>query len=331
MSRILRRPMFRGGSTSNEGIMSVPRKGYERAGFVNEEELGADEALRRTGSITTSPGITGLYSIPTSTPKQTEVPEQTKNTYKMFGKNIEKGSYDDEAVKLYLGKKADASSKFLINFGLKYMSARPRRGKFGLITTASDAAQKPTEELFADIDKERELKLKLMGILGKSEGKGSFEKEVNFIWETEKAKMEKGVTPTFKTKEEVTDYVRSGKYDATRRETSVAQQKRDRSKEIMNSVGGAPNKFVADSMAEFEIEGINKLPKEERAKLDVKGNTFLPSMSVKPKPNTNVFTLKSSDQSLLNNLEVGLNYVDPGTKSVYTYVDKNTFRFVSKY
>jgi hypothetical protein len=26
MSRILRRPMFRGGSTSNEGIMSVPRK-----------------------------------------------------------------------------------------------------------------------------------------------------------------------------------------------------------------------------------------------------------------------------------------------------------------
>jgi hypothetical protein len=31
MSRILRRPMFRGGSTSNEGIMSVPRKGYQRA------------------------------------------------------------------------------------------------------------------------------------------------------------------------------------------------------------------------------------------------------------------------------------------------------------
>jgi hypothetical protein len=34
MSRILRRPMFRGGSTSNEGIMSVPRKGY--AGGVQD-------------------------------------------------------------------------------------------------------------------------------------------------------------------------------------------------------------------------------------------------------------------------------------------------------
>jgi len=196
MSRILRRPMFRGGST-NEGIMSVPRKGYQGAGLVNEEEVAADEALMRTGSITKSPGITGLDSIPTSTPKQTEVPQQTQNTYKMFGKNIEKGSYDDEAVKLYLGKKADASSKFLINFGLKYMSAKPRRGKFGFITTASDAAQKPTEELFADIDKERELKLKLMSILGKSETKGAFEKKSKFYMGNRKNKNRKGINTNF--------------------------------------------------------------------------------------------------------------------------------------
>ena len=115
MSRILRRPMFRGGSTSNEGIMSVPRKGYQGAGFVNEDEVAANESLMRTGSITKSPGITGLDSTPTLIPKQPEVPQQTQNTYKMFGKDIEKGSFDDEAVKLYLGKKADASSKFLIN------------------------------------------------------------------------------------------------------------------------------------------------------------------------------------------------------------------------
>jgi len=48
MSRILRRPMFRGGSPNNGGIMSYaqPRKGYEEAGYVtdgfeNEEEIGA--------------------------------------------------------------------------------------------------------------------------------------------------------------------------------------------------------------------------------------------------------------------------------------------------
>ena len=50
MSRILRRPMFRGGSPNNGGIMSYaqPRKGYEGAGYVtngfeNEEEIGAKE------------------------------------------------------------------------------------------------------------------------------------------------------------------------------------------------------------------------------------------------------------------------------------------------
>ena len=37
MSRILRRPLFRGGS-ANEGVMSVPRKGYQVAGLVDEDD-----------------------------------------------------------------------------------------------------------------------------------------------------------------------------------------------------------------------------------------------------------------------------------------------------
>lgn len=37
MSRILRRPLFRGGS-ANEGVMSVPRKGYQVAGLVDGDE-----------------------------------------------------------------------------------------------------------------------------------------------------------------------------------------------------------------------------------------------------------------------------------------------------
>jgi hypothetical protein len=52
--------------------------------------------------------------------------------------------------------------KFLINFGLNYMSARPRGGKFGALATAADAAKKPTEQLYADQDTDRLLKLKLM-------------------------------------------------------------------------------------------------------------------------------------------------------------------------
>jgi hypothetical protein len=57
MSRILRRPMFRGGSTSNEGIMSVPRKGYAD---IDEEGVQSDDtSLLDSGTITTNPaGIT---------------------------------------------------------------------------------------------------------------------------------------------------------------------------------------------------------------------------------------------------------------------------------
>ena len=328
MSRILRRPMFRGGSTSNEGIMSVPRKGYQGAGFVNEEELGADEALMRTGSITKSPGITGLDSTPTSTPKQTEVPEQTQNTYKMFGKNIEKGSFDDEAVKLYLGKKADASSKFLINFGLKYMSARPRRGKFGLITTASDAAQKPTEELFADIDKERELKLKLMGILSKSEGKGSFEKEVNFRWNMEQQKAPEN--RRFKTKEEVSDYV--GKERSERKEMSVeAQVNADANKRV--EARTAPNMKIGKSMAYFDLFGMEKIPKNEANALA--NNYFLPPRSLSPKPNSTDFELSGDEvknlESKIGKLRSGQTYVEPSKQQVFLYVGNNAFRPLSKY
>ena len=309
MSRILRRPMFRGGSTSNEGIMSVPRKGYQGAGFVNEEELAANESLMRT-------------------PKQTEVPEQTQNTYKMFGKDIEKGSYDDEAVKLYLGKKADASSKFLINFGLKYMSARPRRGKFGLITTASDAAQKPTEELFADIDKERELKLKLMGILGKSEGKGSFEKEVNFRWNMELQKPPEN--RRFKTKEEVSDYV--GKERSERKEMSLeAQVNADANKRV--EARTAPNMKIAKSMAYFDLFGVDKIPKNEANALA--NNYFLPPRSLSPKPNSTDFELIGDEvknlESKIGKLRSGQTYVEPSKQQVFLYVGNNAFRPLSKY
>jgi hypothetical protein len=57
MSRILRRPMFRGGSTSNDGIMSVPRKGYA---YSDEDGVQTDDtSLLESGTITTNPaGIT---------------------------------------------------------------------------------------------------------------------------------------------------------------------------------------------------------------------------------------------------------------------------------
>jgi hypothetical protein len=47
------------------------------------------------------------------------------------------------------------------------MSARPKGGRFGALATAAEAAKKPTEQLYADVDTDRLLKLKLMSAIGK--------------------------------------------------------------------------------------------------------------------------------------------------------------------
>jgi len=160
--------MFRGGSTNNGGVMSYaqPRKGYEEAGYVQPgyEEKEEDQIINNTGE-----------------------------TYKAFNKiDVKKGSIQDEIYQDYIGRKADPASKFLINFGLNYMSARPRSGKLGLLTTAADAAKKPTEQLYSDIDTERGLRLKVMTALSKGDSKVALEKEARLY-------VENGVYPDLKT------------------------------------------------------------------------------------------------------------------------------------
>ena len=121
MSRILRRPMFRGGS-ANEGVMSVPRKGYQT---IDEEGVQPEETVAESQG-----------SIP-----------------------------NNKMLQQLLADRPDPLGKFLINFGLNYMSARPRSGKLGFLTTAADAAKKPTEQLYSDLDTERAFNLKLYSAL----------------------------------------------------------------------------------------------------------------------------------------------------------------------
>jgi hypothetical protein len=176
MSRILRRPMFRGG-LANEGIMSVPRKGYSNG--TEEDEIdyeqglfnnSSDLNLSKTGSITYTPtGLKDSDSRIDSSLIKKEVQEikDKPKTYKLFGQTIEEGSYGDILAKEYLGNRPDPLGKFLIQFGLNYMSARPKGGRFGALATAAEAAKKPTEQLYADVDTDRLLKLKLMSAIGK--------------------------------------------------------------------------------------------------------------------------------------------------------------------
>jgi hypothetical protein len=261
MSRILRRPMFRGGSTSNEGIMSVPRKKYEEAGLVDEDETLLDSGtITRPAGLTISDSGVDLNKIDTKA-------EGIKQKYKAFGKDIEEGSYGDILMKEYLGNRPDPMGKFLINFGLNYMSARPRGGKFGAFATAADAAKKPTEQLYSDIDTDRLLKLKLMSAVGKSESKVALEKEARLL-------VEQGLYPDMKT---ALGSLMKAKLEKKTLTTEERVAAREKSFEL-------DQPLVKRAKAEiFEI-GLPKLGKE-RKNVDL-NNAFIDQGQLVQKPNS---------------------------------------------
>jgi hypothetical protein len=180
--------MFRGGSTSNEGIMSVPRKGYEKAGSVDSEFdfgfLGDDRQTSGLRNVSNDyygsflGNNDNMFGLGLST-KEGDTGGTDKDTVLNKGIIKEKLMEGDVAEELglspmgkrlrqrYLSQRSDPLGKFLINFGLNYMSARPRGGKFGALTTAAEAAKKPTEQLYADQDTEAALELKLLSAFGK--------------------------------------------------------------------------------------------------------------------------------------------------------------------
>ena len=126
MSRILRRPLFRGGS-ANEGVMSVPRKGYadpDEEGVQPEEDNIID-------TVASSQGDTS----------------------------------NNKMLQQLLADRPDPLGKFLIDFGLDLMSRPASRGKLGFLTTAAKAAKAPTKQLYSDLDTERAFNLKLYSAL----------------------------------------------------------------------------------------------------------------------------------------------------------------------
>ena len=332
MSRILRRPMFRGGSTSNEGIMSVPRKGYQKAGGVQDFDVSdyypssssVDGGLFGNNEdayneyVATSNKDESLSINPKFIKSEAADIKQKNKTYKALGQEIEEGSYGDVMLKEYLGNRPDPMGKFLINFGLNYMSARPRGGKFGAFATAADAAKKPTEQLYADIDTDRLLKLKLMGALSKSESKVALEKEAKLL-------VAEGFYPDMKT---ALSALMRGRLE--QKEESLGSRINKRA-EKLETDNKAPSYEVAKSMATFQLDGINKIPKEHSEALDTK--YFLPPNSLTKKPNSTDFTLTNAKnlESTIGKLKVGKTYVEPTSKTVYLYADQNTFRPLSKY
>jgi hypothetical protein len=307
MSRILRRPMFRGGSTSNEGIMSVPRKGYAD---IDEEGVQSDDtSLLDSGTITRPAGLT-ISDSGVDLNKIDTKAEGIKQKYKAFGKDIEEGSYGDLLMKEYLGNRPDPMGKFLINFGLNYMSARPRGGKFGALATAADAAKKPTEQLYSDIDTDRLLKLKLMSAIGKSESKVALEKEARLL-------VDRGLYPDMKTALAELMRIRAEKKTLTPDERIAAREK---SFEL-------DQPLVKRAKAKLFEFGLPKLGKEEK-NVDM-NNTFINQGDLVQKQNSTDAQLVKPPQNIEKTFKTGKIYIDLESRNAYKYVGPNTFRFVT--
>ena len=310
MSRILRRPMFRGGSTSNEGIMSVPRKGYAD---IDEEGVQSDDtSLLDSGTITTNPAGITISDSGVDLNKIDTKAEGIKQKYKAFGKDIEQGSYSDLLMKEYLGNRPDPLGKFLINFGLNYMSARPRGGKFGALATAADAAKKPTEQLYADVDTDRLLKLKLMSAIGKSDSKVALEKEARLLVEQYPERY-----PDMKTALAELMRIRAEKKTLTPDERIAAREK---SFEL-------DQPLVKRAKAKLFEFGLPKLGKEEK-NVDM-NNTFINQGDLVQKQNSTDAQLVKPPQNIEKTFKTGKIYIDLESRNAYKYVGPNTFRFVT--
>jgi hypothetical protein len=310
MSRILRRPMFRGGSTSNEGIMSVPRKGYEGAGFVNEEEIGYDEALLNSGTITTNPAGITISDSGIDLNKIDNLRNKTIQNKQSSDQRLKNLSASDLLMEEYIGNRPDPMGKFLINFGLNYMSARPRGGKFGAFATAADAAKKPTEQLYADIDTDRLLKLKLMSALGKSESKVALEKEARLL-------VEQGYYPDMKTALGALMKARLEKKTLTPEERILAREK---SFEL-------DQPLVKRAKAKLFEFGLPKLGEEEK-NVDM-NNTFINQGDLVKKQNSTDAQLVKPPQNIEKTYKTGKIYIDLESRNAYKYVGPNTFRLVT--
>ena len=328
MSRILRRPMFRGGSTSNEGIMSVPRKGYEKAGGVQDFDVSnyypssssVDGGLFGNNEdayneyVATSNKDESLSINPKFIKSESADIKQKNKTYKALGQEIEEGSYGDVLLKEYLGNRSDPMGKFLINFGLNYMSARPRGGKFGALTTAADAAKKPTEQLYADQDTDRLLKLKLMGALSKSDSKVALEKEARFMVANNPEKY-----PNLKT---AMDALLKGRLE--KKESSIEDRINEEYKNIRSKAISTGSEIKDMNKAQILQRDRYKL-KDEADKL-ASTNTFAIPDNITKLPNSTDYTIPNAKKPDLDSFKVGRIYVDADTRMSFEYMGNNIFR-----
>jgi hypothetical protein len=298
MPNILRRPMFRGGvaKIQKEGIAShsLARKGYAGGDLVDDEDTStSDSGITKAGSI--DPSV--LKAVPGYV----------------------------TAVKSVLPPQSDGLSKFLINFGTNLMGMPGGRN---ILQTAALASKEPTKELYADIDKNRQMDaaiaLKAIGALSKGDAI-LLEKKAKFFAQNIKAKNP-----------EMSDEaaLRQGREMASqselyRKDLSPEQEKKryieEKSKYYTTEKRKAP--AVADRVAGFlyDKEKGNYSPYVQSSELAKKitdedfqiGNEYLNPGDVTASTDRKELTVKK--QGDLKDYEPNKLYFDPQTKRLYRF------------
>ena len=145
MNRILKRPMFRMGGSSSDGIMTGVDRAPFQFGTKPIDFPGTQEDYDKQMKELQDKGIFNVSGSRTGGPKR------IKNTEDKNEFNIEDLKADDSEVTTeferrkalmdsLVGKSALPMSSFLTQFGLNLASASPRGG---LIATAAEAAKEP--------------------------------------------------------------------------------------------------------------------------------------------------------------------------------------------
>jgi hypothetical protein len=259
VSKILKRPMFRKGGSTNEGIVSMaqPRKKYGEGDLAKNAEEYAGIAQKIMG------------------------PSQS--------------SYDP-------------SSKFLIDFGLDVMSRRPTGGGGlkGFLSTASQSAKKPVENLYAGLDKQdaEKKQLKLFGLQQAFAQRLAQEKNAGYN------PYQKGKTP-----------IDEMNYNAQK-------LKNDYKDEL--TLSQAKNISKLNYIADRKLGGLNKELQEVIKNIDpafdfLKARNFEKTKEgflVSPPP-------RSINGKITSPYKVGKTYFNPSDNIIYLYIDNNTFKPVS--
>lgn len=230
---------------------------------------------------------------------------------------------DKTLAKDLLVGRPDPLGKFLINFGLNYMSARPRSGRFGALTTAADAAKKPTEQLYADIDADRLFKLKLYTAMSKKESSVADVKKAKAAAETRNAPNSpyKGLSYNEAFQRAYQDILKGS---LEQKKLSTEQRIDEEYKSIRSKSLTSSGQIRDMNIAQILQRDKNKL-KDEVDKL-ASTNTFGIPDSITKLQNSTDYTIPNIKKTDLDAFKVGRIYVDADTRMSFEYMGNNIFR-----